>query len=99
MATLSKTKLKSLVGKHKDFPKKGITFLDLNPILFNSAARSAILKDFEKHIKINSKTIIVAPEARGFIWGIMIAEKLGIPFIPIRKKGKLPGRVLSQYYD
>ncbi len=99
MAVLSKTKLKSLVGKHKDFPKKGITFLDLNPILYSSAARTAILNDFVKNIGINSKTVIVAPEARGFIWGIIIAEKLRIPFIPIRKKGKLPGRVISQYYD
>ncbi len=99
MATLSNTKLKALVGKYKDFPKKGITFLDLNPVLFNSAARTAILNDFIKNIKITGKTIIVAPEARGFIWGTLIAEKLGIPFIPIRKKGKLPGKVLSQSYN
>jgi len=99
MPKLSKTQLKLLVGKHKDFPKKGITFLDLNPLLYNSAARSAILNDFIKNVEVTDKTIIVAPEARGFIWGTIIAERLRIPFIPIRKKGKLPGRVISQYYD
>src|SRR5437868_5614671 len=99
MSKLSKNQLKSLVGKHKDFPKKGITFLDLNPLLYNSEARKVILEDFENNIKISPNTLIVAPEARGFIWGSMLAHRHHIPFIPIRKKGKLPGMVLSQTYD
>jgi adenine phosphoribosyltransferase len=99
MPKLSKLHLKSLVGKHKDFPKKGITFLDLNPLLYNTNARISIANDFAKNIEIRNNTIIVAPEARGFIWGSMIAEWYDIPFIPIRKKGKLPGKVIVQSYD
>ncbi|MGP8216672.1 MAG: adenine phosphoribosyltransferase [Bacteroidia bacterium] len=99
MPMLSKNKLKSLVGKHKDFPKKGITFLDLNPLLYNAVARDFIFEDFRSNIEINSDTIIAAPEARGFLWGAMIADWYNIPFVPIRKKGKLPGKLLSQSYE
>lgn len=99
MSILSKPKLKSLVGKHKDFPKRGITFLDLNPLLFNANARNSISADFANNISINGDTIIVAPEARGFIWGSIIADWYDIPFVPIRKKGKLPGKLLSQPYN
>ncbi len=91
--------LKSLVGRYKDFPVKGINFFDLNPLLYNPNARSSIIADFAKNMPVSDNTVIAAPEARGFIWGSMLAHTLSVPFIPIRKKGKLPGNLAVHSYN
>ncbi|MEO9871669.1 adenine phosphoribosyltransferase [Ekhidna sp.] len=82
-----------------DFPKPGIVFKDITPLLKDVSLSSDITKalaDYWSRIDIDA---IVGIESRGFIWGNSLAQKLGIPFIPIRKKGKLPADTFSYKYD
>lgn len=92
-------KLKTVIRDVYDFPKPGIIFKDITPVLLDAKLTkeviSALAKDTE-HLNLNA---IVGIESRGFWFGIMLANELGIPFIPIRKKGKLPYKTLSYKYD
>lgn len=82
-----------------DFPKKGIVFKDITTLLNNSEAFSLVMDHLEaKYKKINLEYII-GIESRGFIFGSALATRLGIGFVPIRKKGKLPSLVVSQEYE
>jgi len=82
-----------------DWPKEGILFRDITPLLNNpkafSAAVDALCADFTNA----GVEYVAAVEARGFIFGSAVAEKLGAGFVPIRKKGKLPWRTESVSYD
>ncbi|KAG8704037.1 adenine phosphoribosyltransferase [Ceratobasidium sp. 395] len=99
--------LRSLLGVHPDFPKKGITFLDLFPILRNPVAFETLITHLIHHItshtipKLESKKIdaIVGLDARGFLLGPIIALRLGAAFVPVRKKGKLPGKCTTAVYE
>ena len=81
-----------------DFPKPGILFKDITPVLADpdgfAAAIDALAKPW-RDIRIEA---VVAIEARGFIFGAPLARALGCGFVPVRKPGKLPGRVVSQTY-
>lgn len=84
---------------HKDFPKKGVNFVDFSPFLADiEQTREMIFAAMKLHDKYKF-TQVVGIESRGFILGGMIALALNLPFIMIRKKGKLPGKVLSASYD
>lgn len=99
--------LKSLLGTHPDFPKKGIVFLDIFPILRDPVAFETLITHFLYHL--TSSTIpnspakkidvVVGPDARGFILGPILALRLGAAFVPVRKKGKLPGKCISATYE
>ncbi|EIW68637.1 hypothetical protein TREMEDRAFT_31876 [Tremella mesenterica DSM 1558] len=94
--------LKSLLGVHPDFPKKGITFLDIFPILQNPIAFETLITHIVHHILITHPTppdIIVGLDARGFLLGPMIASRLKTSFVPVRKGGKLPGETENVTYD
>ena len=82
-----------------DYPKKGITFFDITPILSNHKAFEYVIDQFVKKYKDCGATKIVAADARGFIFGAPLALKLGIGFIPIRKPGKLPYKNRCVTYD
>ncbi len=82
-----------------DFPKPGILFKDIMPLLEDVSVRNALLKHLVDQVKGFNPEVIVGIESRGFFLGILLANALNIPFIPIRKKGKLPGEVLSQSYS
>ena len=92
-------KLRSAIRDVPDFPKKGIIFKDITPILKNpelfSIAVEKMIEPFRKQ-KIES---VVAIEARGFILGGTIARMLGCGMIPVRKPGKLPSETYSVTYD
>lgn len=91
--------LKDYVATIPDFPKKGIMFRDITPILAAPEALNETaerLADFAREVKAD---VIVAPEARGFFFGIPAAMKAGLPFVPVRKPGKLPREVIKQSYD
>lgn len=91
--------LKGYIRDVPDFPKKGIIFKDITPLLKDkSAFKTAvdILSDRYKDKKID---LIASVEARGFILGSAIADRLGVGIIPIRKKGKLPYKTVSATYD
>jgi len=90
--------LKSLIRTIPDYPKPGILFRDISTLLYNGNALKYITEIYYNRYKDKNLTAIVAIEARGFIFGAIVAEKLGIAFIPIRKKGKLPCKVYTEEY-
>ena len=81
-----------------DFPKMGILFQDITSITDNKLLFKEVVNEIAKYVKKNKFSKIAAVEARGFIFGSAVSYKTGIPFVPIRKKGKLPGKVLKQKY-
>ncbi|XP_061825967.1 adenine phosphoribosyltransferase [Nerophis lumbriciformis] len=93
--------LRSRIHAVPDFPKRGILFRDICPILKDPTALTAVIDLFEEHVKINrwEADLIVGLDARGFLFGPLLAQRLGIGFVMIRKKGKLPGTTVSVAYD
>ena len=82
-----------------DFPKKGIIFKDITPLLKNKTAYNYIIEEFKKRIIEKKIDYIIGIESRGFILGAALAQSLNCGFVPIRKKGKLPFKVISETYD
>ena len=72
------------------FPKEGIIFRDVTPLLEDKDAFKACIDDLAAHAKDLGADIVVGPESRGFIFGCPVALELGCGFVPIRKPGKLP---------
>ena len=81
-----------------DFPKKGILFRDITTLLSNPIAFSLLLDYLEKRYKDIDIDFIVGLDARGFIFGSALADRLKKGFVPIRKKGKLPGDTIRVKY-
>lgn len=81
-----------------DFPKEGIIFKDIMPILENASLTQSITKAFAEDAKKLEPDAIMGIESRGFFWGLAIAQELGVPFIAVRKKGKLPYDTISYSY-
>ena len=82
--------LKKYIAEIKDFPIKGILFKDICPLLANPKAFAYAVKQMTLVAKKYKPNVIVGPESRGFIFGCPLALALNIPFIPVRKPGKLP---------
>jgi|TARA_B110000503_G_C7168073_1_gene422866 adenine phosphoribosyltransferase len=91
--------IKASIRDVKDFPKEGIVFKDITPILENPELTSAITMEFVRQMNGIKVDAIMGIESRGFFWAPMIAQELRIPFIPVRKKGKLPYKTVSFQYD
>jgi adenine phosphoribosyltransferase len=91
--------LKKYIMEVPDFPKPGISFKDITPLLANPAAFTEAINLMAEWKEAREAQAIVAPEARGFMWGAPLAVKLGIPFIPVRKKGKLPRQTVKAVYE
>jgi adenine phosphoribosyltransferase len=91
--------LKAAIRDIPDFPKKGIVFKDITPILANGNLFSQAIGWFTDRYKGKGIDAIVGIDARGFIFAGAVACKLGIGFIPVRKKGKLPYKTHSIHYD
>lgn len=85
----------SLIRDIHDFPKKGIIFKDITPLLANPEAFKTVIKAFSSLCVDKNITKVVAIEARGFIFGTALAYDLGVGLVPVRKKGKLPGKKIS----
>jgi adenine phosphoribosyltransferase len=85
--------LKSLVRDIPDFPKKGIVFKDITPILSDPRAFAMIINAFTEAFVADHFDAIVGIEARGFIFGGALAARLNCSFVPVRKSGKLPAAV------
>lgn len=82
--------IKKIIRDVPDFPKKGIIFKDITPVLKDPAAFGAVLDAMAEALKPARPSVIVGIESRGFIFGAALAAKLKIGFVPVRKKGKLP---------
>ena len=91
--------LKNYVATIIDYPKEGIIFRDITPLMGNGDAYKYSVDKMTEFAKEKGATIIVGPEARGFIFGCPVATNLGIGFAPIRKPGKLPRKTLEEKYD
>ena len=82
-----------------DFPKKGVMFKDITPILEDANLSSDIVDELVKQCEGVRVDVVAGVESRGFLFGFSLAMKLGVPFILIRKKGKLPAKTISHKYD
>jgi adenine phosphoribosyltransferase len=91
--------LDQYIRKVPDFPKKGILFYDITSILASPAAFQYCIDCMADIYKGRQIDAIAAIEARGFLFASPFAIRMGVPLIPIRKKGKLPGITLSKKYD
>ena len=90
--------LKNLISDYPDFPKKGILFRDISPILRSPAAMTSMVNQLGDFCDRLTPDYIVGIESRGFIIGTALATRQRMGFIPIRKKGKLPGKVIGVDY-
>ena len=86
----------SLIREIPDYPKPGILFQDITPMLANAQAFNLVLKEMSKHCA--AAEVIAGIEARGFIFGSALAAHTELSFVPIRKSGKLPYRTISEKY-
>lgn len=96
-----KNKLKSNLNirTEKDYPIKGIEFIDITPLILQKETLKEIAEGFAEELKDKKPDYIVAPEARGFLLGTMVANLLGIGCVPVRKKGKLPPTTVEKTFD
>ncbi len=91
--------LKDYVANVPDFPKEGIQFKDITPLMSDGAAYNYATQQMVEFAKKQQAEVIVGPEARGFIFGCPVAHELKIGFAPVRKPGKLPRETVSFNYD
>ena len=93
--------LRDAIRTVPDFPIRGIMFRDITPVLGDPGLLSGITERFVVDMEDLDwrPDAVVGPEARGFIFGPLLAIKLGVPFIPIRKQGKLPGPTTQVEYS
>ncbi len=91
-------RIKSIIRDVPDFPKKGIIFKDITPLLADPAAFGEVVKGMAERYKGLGITKVMGIEARGFILAAPIALALGAGMVPVRKKGKLPYRTVSATY-
>ena len=91
--------LRSVIRDVPDFPKPGILFKDITPVLKDPLLCSAVVDAFAERLQGQQIDAVAGIESRGFLFGLMLANRLNIPFVPIRKKGKLPAETISQSYD
>ena len=91
--------IKSKIRDIPDFPKPGILFKDITTLFQSPKAMRKVIKILLKRYKNQEIDVIAGIEARGFVVGAILADRLGKPFVPIRKKGKLPYKTISQEYD
>lgn len=89
----------SFIRSVPDFPKKGIVFRDITTLLNDPVAFKEVLDLFESHFRSDHVDKIVGIEARGFIIGAALADRLHVGFVPARKPGKLPAKTLKEEYE
>ena len=92
-------KLAEYVRSIPDFPEEGIIFRDITSILQDADGLKLAVDSMQESIGDIEFDVIVGAESRGFIFGVPIAYNLHKPFVPVRKKGKLPCATVSQEYD
>jgi adenine phosphoribosyltransferase len=92
-------KIKNAIRTIPNFPIDGIMFRDVTTLYSNSEAMKEVIKLTCDYWRNEGLTSVAGIEARGFITGSIIANQLSLPFVPIRKKGKLPHDTLSQEYE
>ena len=96
---MSPLEIKSLIVDVPDFPKAGIVFKDITPVLANPAAFKSVTEHLARHAENLKCDAVLAIESRGFIIGAPLAQRLGLPLHLVRKRGKLPRAALTVRYE
>lgn len=91
--------LKKYIRDIQDFPKPGIGFKDITPLLIDPKARQETLELLLSTLKNKQINKVIGVESRGFFFGILLAEALNVGFVPVRKPKKLPFETISAAYD
>ena len=91
--------IKAAIRDIPDFPKPGIVFKDITPILKDPILCENIVNAFATQFQNTHIDVVAGIESRGFLFGLQLAGKLGVPFIPVRKAGKLPFTVKQKEYE
>lgn len=91
--------LKDYIASIPDFPKQGIIFRDITPILTSPKAMRHVTRKMADFIEDTDANIVLAPEARGFLFGLPAAVEADVAFAPVRKPGKLPRETVSESYE
>jgi len=91
--------IKAAIRDIPDFPKPGIVFKDITPILKDPVLCGSIVDVFAEQLKDTRIDVIAGVESRGFLFGLSLAVKLGVPFVPVRKAGKLPYSIKQKVYE
>lgn len=91
--------LKKYVALVENYPKEGIKFRDITPLMGDGEAYKYATDKVVEFAKKNKIDLVVGPEARGFIFGCPVSYALGVGFAPVRKPGKLPREVIEYAYD
>lgn len=95
---MSKLRAESLIRDVPDFPKPGILFKDITPVVQDYEALKEVTDKLAEWARAKKVNAVVGIEARGFIFGVPVAMALGIGFVPLRKLGKLPAATLTEEY-
>ena len=90
--------LKAYIASVPDWPIKGVSFKDITPLLKNGEAFHEAIAQLAKLVTKHKPDVIVSPEARGFIFGAAVASQLKIPFVLVRKAGKLPRKAIEEKF-
>lgn len=91
--------LKKFIANVENFPKEGIIFRDITPLMADGKAYKYATDKLVEFAKESNANLIVGPEARGFIFGCPVAYALDLGFIPVRKPGKLPRKTIDLKYE
>ena len=91
--------LKNYIRDIQGFPKEGILFKDITPLLINADASKNCLKILVSSLKDKKIDKVIGVESRGFLFGMLIAQELNVGFVPVRKPNKLPYETISATYD
>jgi len=91
--------LKNLIREIPDFPKPGILFYDITTLLKDPVGLQTLVGDMVEGCRHFRPDVVLGIEARGFLFGPILAERLGTGFVPVRKPGKLPAETISVEYD
>lgn len=87
-----------LIRRIPDFPKEGILFKDITPLLAEPEALQVVTNRFVEAFSEHKPTKIIGIESRGFLFGVPLAMALGVGFVPVRKPGKLPAETITESY-
>ena len=91
--------LQDYIRDIQDFPKTGITFKDITPLLLSAEATDFCLQSLAKPLENIKIDKVVGVESRGFLFGMLLAQKLHAGFVPVRKPNKLPYKTISASYE
>lgn len=92
-------RIRETIREIPDFPKPGVSFKDITPLLAHPSLSRDISKALCDQFRQERPDVIVGIESRGFLYGLLMAHELDIPFVPVRKEGKLPGETISHDYQ